>query len=95
MSELKWFGKTMVKLLLHTQIEITIKFPINYKPTLLKMEDLLKLSFKIIMSVLGLLSKKPTLMKFFERAYKIREVTVLSALVTLVLKHLSLDLTWG
>lgn len=83
----------MVKLSLHTQIEITVEFPINYKPTLQKMEDLLKLSLKIIMSVLGLLFKKPNLVRFFVRAYKIRAVTVFSALITLVLKHLSLNLT--
>lgn len=85
----------MVKLSQHTWIEIIIEFPINYKPTLQKMEDLLKLNLKTIMSVLWFLPKKPSLVRFFEKAYKIMVVTVFLALVTLVLKHLSLDLIWG
>ncbi len=85
----------MVELPLHTRTEITVEFPIAYKPALQKMEDLLKLSLKRIMSVLAIPLKKPTLARFFERAYKIRAVTVFPALAMLVLKHPSLDLTWS
>lgn len=40
-----------------------------------------------------ILSKKPTLAKFFEKAYKIKVIIVFLILATLVLRHLSLDLT--
>lgn len=56
------------------------------------MEDLFKSNVKTIVSVLGILPKKPTLARFFEKAYKIRAVTVFSTLAVQVLKHLSLDL---
>ncbi len=94
-SELRWFGETMVKPPLHTQTKITVEFPIDYKPALNKMGDLLKSSLKTIVSVPGIPPKKPTLARFFERAYKIRAVIVFPALATLVLKHPSFDLTWG
>ncbi len=94
-SKSRWFGKTIVELLPHTWTEIIVEFPINYKPALQKMEDLLKSSLKTIVSVPEIPPKKPTLARFFERAYKIRAMTVFPVLATLVLKHLSLDLTWG
>lgn len=55
----------MIELPLHTQTEITIEFPIEYKPALQKMEDLLKLSLKTIMIVPQIPPKKSTLAKFF------------------------------
>ena len=58
------------------------------------MENLLKSSFKTIMCVAKILPKKPTFVKFFEKVYKIKTVIVFLALAILVLKHLSLDLTW-
>ena len=58
------------------------------------MEDLLKLSLKIIVSVFRILPKKPTLMRFYENAYKIKAVIVFPAFMVLILKHPSLDLTW-
>lgn len=57
------------------------------------MEDLLKSSFKTIVFISRILSKKPTLARFFRRAYKIRVVTVFPPLTMLVLKYSSLDLT--
>lgn len=58
------------------------------------MEDLLKLSFKMIISIFEIPSKKPTLARCFQRVYKIRIVTVFPALAMVVLKYPSLDLTW-
>lgn len=83
----------MLELPAHTWIEITIEFPINYKPALQKIKDLLNLSLETIVFVSGISPKKPTLARFFERAYKIRAVTVFPSVVTLVLKYPSLDLT--
>lgn len=57
------------------------------------MEDLFKWSLKIIMFFSKTLSKKPILAKFFEKAYKIKVIIVFLILATLVLRHLSLDLT--
>lgn len=57
------------------------------------MKDLLKSSLKTIMSVSRIPPKKLILARFFERAYKIRAVTVFPTLAILVLKHPSLDLT--
>lgn len=85
----------MIELPPCTQIEITIEFFINYKPVLLKIEDLLKLSLKIIVSIPKILPKKLTLARFFKKAYKIQTVTVFLALAMLVLNHPSLDLTCG
>ncbi len=59
------------------------------------MENLLKLSFKTIVSVPGIPPKKSTLARFFMRAYKIRTVTIFRTLAILILKHPSVDLTWG
>ncbi len=95
MSESRWFGKTMVELPPHTRIEITVKFPINFKTALQKMEDLFKSNLKTIMFVLGIPPKKPTLARFFKKAYKIRAVTVFPVLATLVWKHSLLDPTCG
>ncbi len=94
-SESRWFGKRIVELSPYTWTEITVQFPIDYKPALQKMENLLKLSLKTTMSIPGIPPKKLTLTRFFERAYKIRVMTVFPALATLVLKHPSLDLTWA
>ncbi len=95
MSESRWFSETMVELLSHTQTKIIIEFLIDYNFALQKMKDLLKSSLKTIVSVLKIPLKKLILTRFFEKAYKIRAVIVFLALTTLVLKHLSLDLTWG
>ena len=85
----------MVELPPYTWTEITVKFSINYKPTFQKMEDLLKSSLKIIVSVPRIVPQKPTLTRFFKRIYKIRVVTVFLALAALVLKHPLFELTWG
>lgn len=66
----------MVKLPSHTWTEIGVEFPIEYKLALQMIEDLLKSSLKTIISVSEIPTKKPTLPKFFERAYKIRAVTI-------------------
>lgn len=58
------------------------------------MKDLLNSSLKTIGSVPEILSKQPTLARFFERVYKISVVTVFPVLSMLVLKHLSLDQIW-
>ena len=78
---------------MHTQTKITVEFLINEKLTLQKMEDLLKLILKIIVSISEISPKKSTLMRFFEKSYKIRVVIILITLTTLIFKHLSLDLT--
>lgn len=85
----------MIELPLYTQIEITITFPINYKPVLPKIEKMLKLSLKTLVSISKILPKKPTFARFFKKAYKIRAVTVFLALAILVLNHPSLDLICG
>lgn len=90
---LRWFGETMVELPQYTRTEIIIQFPINYKPVLQKMENLFKSNLKTIVFVSGIPPKKPTFAKFFEKTYKIGAMTVFLVLATLVLKHLSLDLT--
>lgn len=59
------------------------------------MENLIKSSLQIITSAPGNPPKKPTLARFFERAYKICAVTVFPALAALVLQYPFLDLTWG
>lgn len=83
----------MIELPPHTWIEITVEFSIEYKPAFQKMENLLKLSLRTIVSVPRIPPKKLTLVRFSERAYKIRAVTVFPALAILILKYLSLDLT--
>ena len=83
----------MVELPPHTRTEIIVEFSIDYKPTLQKMEDLLKLSLKTIVSTPGIPPKQSILARFFEKAYKIRAVTVFPTLAMLVLKYPSLDLT--
>ena len=95
MPESRWFGKTMVELPPHTRTEIAVEFPIDYRPALQQMENLIKLSLKTITSAPENPPKKPTLAKFFERAYKVRAVTVFPALAALVLRQPFLDLTWG
>lgn len=95
MSELSWFGKTMVELPPHIWTKITVEFSIDYKPALQKMKDLLKLSLKTIVFVLGIPPKKQTLARFFKKAYKIKAVIVFPALRILDLKYPSLDLIWG
>lgn len=84
----------MVKLPPYTWKKITVEFFIDYKPTLQKIKDLLKLSLKIIVSIPGILSKKPTLIRFFKRAYKIKAMIVFLSLAMLVLQYLSLNLIW-
>lgn len=91
--DLKFFSKAILKLLLHTWIKIIIRFSIRYKPTLQKMEDLLKLSLKTIVSKIGIAFEKLTLTNIFEKVYKIRVVIVFPVLIILVLQYLSLDLT--
>lgn len=59
------------------------------------MENLIKSSLQTITSTPGNPPKKPTLARFFKRAYKICAVTVFPALAALVLQHLFFDLTWG
>lgn len=93
--ESRWFGKTMVELPPHTRTEIAVEFPVDYRPALQQMENLIKSSLQTITSAPGNPPKKPTLARFFERAYKIRAVTVFPALAALVLQHPFLDLTWG
>lgn len=83
----------MIELSLYIWTEITIEFFIKYKPVLEKMEDLLKSNLRIIVFVLGIPPKKPTLVRFFERAYKIRAMTIFLALAMLIFKHPSLNLT--
>lgn len=90
--ESRWFSKTIIKLLLYIQTEIIIEFCIDYKPTLQKIKNLLKLNFKIIISILEILLKNLTFIRFFEKIYKIKVVIVFMALETLVLKYLLLDL---
>lgn len=85
----------MVELPPYTRTKIIVKFPINYKLAHQKMRDLLKSSFNTIVSILGILLKKPTLARFFKKVYKIKIVTVFPTLATLVLKYPSLDLIWG
>lgn len=51
------------------------------------------MSLKTILSVLGILPKKPTLVRLFKKVYKIRIVTVFLAQAILILKFPSLDLT--
>ena len=53
------------------------------------MEDLLKSNLKTIVSVPVIL---PTLVRFFEKAYKISAITVFLVLAALVFKHTLLDL---
>ncbi len=53
------------------------------------------MSLKTILFVLGILPKKPTLVRLFKKAYKIRIVTVFLALAILILKFPSFDLIWG
>lgn len=84
----------IVKLPPHTCIKIAVEFPIDYRPVLQQIENLIKLNLKIIVSAPGNLPKKPTFAKFFERAYKVRVVTVFPTLAALVLRQLFLDLTW-
>lgn len=94
-SESEWFGKTMIELPPHNRVEISVEFPIDYRPALQQMEDLIKPSLKANASKPGHPPRKPTLAKFFERAYKVRAVTFVPALAALVLRKPSLDLTWG
>ena len=93
MSESRWFDKIMVELLPHTCTEIAVKFPVDYKPALQQMENLIKSSLQTITSAPGNPPKKPILASFFERAYKICTMTVFQALAALVLQHSFLDLT--
>lgn len=58
-------------------------------------EDLLKSSFKMIMSILKILPKKPTLAKFFKKAYKMRAMIIFPSLGIMLLQQPSLDLTWS
>ena len=85
----------MVELPPHTCTEIAVEFPVDYRPALQQMENLIKSSLQTITFAPGNPPKKPTLARFFERAYKIRAVTVFPALVALVLQHPFFDLTWG
>lgn len=85
----------IVKLLLHICTKIAIEFSVNYKPVLKQMENLIKSNLQIITSMPRNLAKKPTLAKFFKRAYKICAVIVFSALAALILQHSFLDLTWS
>lgn len=75
-------------MLLHTWTEISVEFFFDNKPILQKINDLLKLNLIIIISVLGILPKKLTLVSFFKRIYKTRAVAVFLTRETLVLKHL-------
>lgn len=75
----------MVEILLHTWTDIIVEFPSNYKPALQKIEDLLKSNLKMIRFEFEILPKKPTLTRFFEKAYKIKAVTVFPILIMLVL----------
>ena len=83
--ESRWFGKMIVKLPPHTRTKIAVEFPINYRPALQQMENLIKLSLQTITSAIGNPPKKPTLTRFFEKAYKICAVTVFLAFAALVL----------
>lgn len=94
-SDSKWFGKTMIDLPPHTRTEVSVEFPLNYRSALQEMEKLIKSSLKATMPKTDNPPKKPTLARFFERAYKVRAVTVFPALAALVLQQPSLDLTWG
>ena len=91
----RWFGKTMGELPLHTCTEIAVEFSVNYRPALQQMENLIKSSLQIITSAPRNPSKKPTLTRFFEKAYKICAMIVFPPLATLVLQHPFFDLTWG
>lgn len=92
-SESRWFSKTIVELPPYTQTEIAVKFLIDYKHICQKIEDLFKSRLKTIVSIPGIPPKKTTLAKFFERAYKIKAMSVFPALAILVLQHPSLILT--
>lgn len=92
MSKSRWFGKTIIELPSYTRTKISIQFFINYKLALQKMEDILKSSLKIIVSVPKILLKKTTLVGFFEKAYKIKAVIVFPARAIFVLKYSSLNL---
>lgn len=83
----------MVELPPESWTKITVKFLINYKPALQKIEDLLKSSLKIIVFLPEILPKKLTLMRFIEEVYKIRAVTIFLILAILVLKYPSPELT--
>lgn len=91
--KLRRFGTTIVELPPNIWTEITIEFFINYKSILRRMEDLLKLTLKTIVFILGILPQKLTLARFFKKIYKIKVMIVFPALAILVLKHLSLELT--
>ena len=95
MPESRWFGKIMVELPPHTRTKIAVEFPIDYRPALQQMDNLIKSSLQTITSAPGNPPKKPTIARFFERAYKICIVTVFPVLAALVLQHPFLDLTWG
>lgn len=81
-SESEWFGKTMIELPPHSREEISVEFPIDYRPALQQMEDLIKPSLKANASKPGHPPRKPALGKFFERADKVRAVTFFPALRT-------------
>lgn len=66
----------MVELPPHTWTKIIVKFSIDYRPTLQKIEDLLKSSLKTIVSISKILLKKLILARFLEKTYKIRVMTV-------------------
>lgn len=93
-SKSRWFSKIMVKLLPYTWAKIAIKFPINFKPSLEKVEDLLKSNLKMIVFISKIPSTKPTLTEFFKRVYKIRTMTVFVALAIMVLHQLSFNLIY-
>ena len=93
--ESRWFGKIIVELPPHTCTEIAVKFPVNYKPALQQMENLIKSNLQTITSAPGNPPKKLTFARFFKRIYKIYIVTIFPTLVALILQHPFLDLTWG
>lgn len=68
--KLRLFGKTIVELLPYICTKIAIGFPINYRPTLQQIKNLIKSSLKTIASAPGNPLKKLILTKFSERAYK-------------------------
>lgn len=82
----------MVKLSMYNWIKIMFKFFIDNKPTFEKIEDFLKSNLKLIISVPRVLPKKQSLVRFFERVYKIRVVIFFLIQVKQVLQYPSLNL---